>query len=120
MRVFGNANAQDVFAVVADKNAILGELTFTGVGGWDYAYYYDYMNQSSQTYTVSSDLTKPTQQYVDRTGLGRVTFADLYHVILVTSRTGGNTVNVEGTRAGASIVIAASNGDVVIVGKPVG
>src|SRR5581483_6812468 len=86
------------FWIENDKPACLGPVAVYGTpGGLDYAYYYDYVNPSAQTYTLTSSTRAPNDLFVQRPGAALITYQNLAEVVFYTPHVGGSAVNVQST-----------------------
>jgi hypothetical protein len=115
----GHAGVLDTFAAgfAADTNRLLGDVFVAGqYADNDFAYYYDYLNPSGQTYTVFENLFFGTT-VVQRSGIGSVSFAGLGQVIFYTPIAGGSTVNVQSLTAPTYLNMAVGEGDAVNLGS---
>ena len=92
---------------------IRGPVALHGQGGvYDYPLLYDYNNPDGQTYTLTADR-------VQRLGKADITFDGMIQLILYTSGTGVDTVNVESVAQDVFTPIVLGNGDNITLGKPV-
>lgn len=115
----GYPGAFDIFALGfgTDMNQILGAVTCAGqAADHDFAYYYEYVNPSSQSYTV---FTHPVTGVLamSRTGVATAQFGGLEQVIFYTPYVGHNTVDIRGIPAGASLNMASGHRDLVRLGS---
>jgi hypothetical protein len=116
---YGYAGVLDVIAVGfgSDVNQILGPVHVYGQGAdGDFAYYYEYLNPSARTYTVTADHLHGTM-LIDRPGIAGVQYAGVWGVSFYAPVVGGSSLNVRGTPAGMQLGVAAGAGDVLTVGS---
>jgi hypothetical protein len=117
--VNGQPGAVDTFAVGfgTDTSKILGPVSFFGqAADNDFAYYYDYLNPSPQTYTGSTTPAIPQRLLLESTDAAPVAFDGLSQVIFYLPLVGGSAVNVTGVPAQTFLNMAVS-GDAVTLGS---
>ena len=110
--VINGGDGNDTF-VSSSLDALRGPLSLHGQGGpINYPLLYDYKNPVGQTYTLTAD-------QVRRAGKADITFDGMIQLILYTSLTGADIVNVEGVAPGVFTPIVLGIGDKITLGRPV-
>jgi len=124
LTVRGNPNGLDAFAIGfgGDLNQILGPVSVYGQleingHGYDFGYYYDYLNTAPHTYTFLGDPADPTALRAERSGIAAVTYHGVNQVIPYLSRVGGNYANVQAVPATMFLNMVAAKNDVVTLGS---
>ncbi len=98
-------------------NQILGAVQCFGqAADHDFAYYYEYLNASPQTYTVSTNPFLGTM-LIERPGIAGVEYGGLLGVSLYAPVVGGNTLNVRSTPAPTQLGVVAGDGDHITLGS---
>jgi len=112
MTTLNGGDGNDAF-IHWSLDAIRGPLALHGEGGvYDYPIFSDQANPVGQAYTFTSDRIR-------RAGKADITFDSMIQVILYTSPTGVDTVNVESVAPGVFTPIVLGVGDTLTLGRPV-
>jgi Ca2+-binding RTX toxin-like protein len=110
----------DIFTVgfAADTRTTRGPVTINSPqDDVDFAYFYDYFNPNSQTYTLQTNPLDSTGILVDRAGTTTLAYNGLTQLIVFSPLVGGNAINVRSNPANLFLNIVASDGDAVWLGS---
>jgi hypothetical protein len=117
----GNPFATDALAVGfgSDTRQILGPVTLRGQAtNNDVAFYYDFLNPTSQSYGVFGFQAGPEPDLqVTHKGVAPVDFIGFNGVSFLAPAVGKNVIEVLGTPDGTQLGIQAADGDLITVGS---
>jgi len=115
--LFGGANP-DYFWIEGDQVPLLGPVFVEGgTANNDNAFYYDYLNPTSQTYTFHTIPGAGNLELVERPGAATVSYRGVGQIIFYAAYVGGNTANVQGLPAPVFLNSVAGPNDVFNLGS---